>query len=80
MATNALSLELETGFDPIHYARHTASSYVRKNYEMAQAVYRADAIRRVAGIRAARTFLSCIGAEAQLIDRVMSSSPRERRR
>jgi hypothetical protein len=86
---NALSLELETAsYNPaanqgahlISQARPIASSYARKNYALAQAVYRADAIRRIAGAQAARTFLVLAGADAQLIKRVVSSSFNERRR
>ena len=86
---NAISLELETAsFNPAtvpatHLAAHArpaASSYARKNYAMAQAVYRADAIRRVAGAQAARTFLLLAGADASLIQRVVSSSFNDRRR
>jgi hypothetical protein len=90
---NAISLELETASfnpatiptpvpatHPAMHARPTASSYARKNYALAQAVYRADAIRRIAGPQAARTFLLLAGADAPLINRVMSSSFSERRR
>ena len=86
---NALSLDLETAsYKPaandaallMVQARPTASSYVRKNYAMAQAVYRADAVRRIAGVQAARTFLSLAGADALVIERVVSSSFSDRRR
>lgn len=82
---NALSLELETAsYNPAAHltipARPTVSSYARKNYALAQAVYRADAIRRIAGAQAARTFLLLAGADAPLIQRVVSSSFAERRR
>jgi hypothetical protein len=85
---NALSLNLETASynpaanDAAHLMMQVrpAASYVRKNYAMAQAVYRADAVRRIAGVQAARTFLSLAGADAHLIERVVSSSFNDRRR
>ena len=82
---NALSLELETArYNPAAHltipARAPVSSYARKNYALAQAVYRADAIRRIAGAQAARTFLLLAGADAALIQRVVSSSFKDRRR
>lgn len=85
---NALSLDLATATynpaanDAAHLmmqVRPMASSYVRKNYAMAQAVYRADALRRIAGVQAARTFLLLAGADAPLIERVVSSVTDRRR-
>jgi hypothetical protein len=81
MAMTALSLDFDSAsLGPIAYARDTTSSYVRKNYALAQAVYRAQAIRRIGGVQAARTFLLCAGAEARLIDRVLSAPSANRRR
>lgn len=51
-----------------------APGYVRKNDLLTKIVYRAQVIRRLAGRSAARTFLMCMGVEAPLIERVVSSS------
>jgi hypothetical protein len=48
--------------------------YVRENYLLTKTVYRAQLIRRLAGRSAARTFLACMGVDAALTERVVSSS------
>ncbi|MFC4932324.1 hypothetical protein [Massilia sp. GCM10023247] len=82
MTTNAVLHAVET---PERYYRDTpvvsrSASYVRKNFEMAQAVYRAQIIQGVAGAGAARLFLSCAGADAALIERIVSRAPSNLRR
>lgn len=48
--------------------------YVRNNDGLTKIVYRAQLIRRLAGTGAARIFLRCMGVEASLTARVVSSS------
>jgi hypothetical protein len=81
MLMNELSRALGTVSDePAIHLSHEAPSYVRKNYPLTKTVYRAQAIRRFAGVSAARTFLICMGVEAALIERIVSSSLSELRR
>lgn len=75
MLMNELSRALDTVNEAssIHLSPQ-AHSYIRKNDLLTKTVYRAQAIRRVAGVSAARTFLACMGVEAALAERVVSSS------
>ena len=57
-----------------------AHAYVRKNDALTKIVYRAQLIRRLAGMGAARIFLACMGVDATLSARVVSSSLSKLRR
>lgn len=57
-----------------------STAYHRTNFDMAQVVYRAQAIQRLTGTALARAYLMCEGAETSLIDRVIASSPDSVRR
>lgn len=75
MLMNELSQALKTSNDdPAINSFRSAPTYVRKNFTMAKAVYWSLAIRRVAGVSAARIFLACMGADASLVERIVSSS------
>ena len=74
MLMSELSRALGTVNDaPAIHPSLIAHPYVRKNYLLTRTVYRAQLIRRLAGISAARTFLACMGVEAALTERVVSS-------
>ena len=73
MLMNELSGALGTLNDVPAHLPLTAHSYVRKNYLLSKTVYRAQLIRRVAGLKAARTFLTCMGVDAALTERIVSS-------
>lgn len=62
-----------------HFSQRTLL-YVRKDYGLTRTVYRAQAIRRLAGEGAARAFLNCMGVGASLTERVISSSLADLRR
>lgn len=75
MLMNELSQALGTVNEaPAIHLSPRAPSYVRKNYLLTKTIYRAQMIRRLAGISAARIFLICMGVEAALTERVVSSS------
>lgn len=73
MLMNELSKALGTANDVPTIPSPNTHSYVRKNYLLTKTVYRAQLIRRLAGVSAARTFLTCMGVEAALTERVVSS-------
>lgn len=74
MLMNELSRAIGTANEvpPLHLSPQT-HVYVRKNFLLTKTVYRAQLIRRLAGSSAARTFLACMGVEAALTERVISS-------
>jgi hypothetical protein len=75
MLMNELSQAIRTADDaPAKPLSANVHSYVRTNDHLAKTVYRAQLIRRLAGISAARMFLACMGVNAALTERVVSSS------
>lgn len=81
MLMNELSQPLNLVTDDLtpHFS-HRTLLYVRKDYKLTRAVYRAQAIRRLAGERAARAFLNSMGVGALVTERVISSSLADLRR
>jgi hypothetical protein len=74
MLMNELSRALGTANDaPTIPLSPNTHSYVRKNYLLTKTIYRAQLIRRLVGVSAARTFLTCMGVGAALTERVVSS-------
>lgn len=74
MLMNELSRAIRTADDaPASPLSANGHAYVRTNDRLTKTVYRAQLIRRLAGIRAARIFLTCMGVDAALTERVVSS-------